>query len=118
VFRETQTGFMHVVYREVAIRFRHGLPKKTWRSILRKHGLKVRRPNPFIPDQVIAYDPSRGHSGEELLEVSNDMSEMEEVVFAPRTSSRSSSAKRRLRSGPKSGTCATPAEAGRRRAKT
>jgi subtilisin family serine protease len=82
VFREAHSGFMHVVYREIVIRFRHGVAKRVRQSILRKYGLEVRRGNPFVPDQVIIYDKARRHSGEKLLEASNDLAEMEEVIFA------------------------------------
>ena len=81
-FRDTETGLLHVVYREVVIRFRHGTSGKKRRAILKHHGLVVRRRNPFIPDQVIAYDPGRKHTGEELVEDSVSIAEEEAVVFA------------------------------------
>jgi subtilisin family serine protease len=82
VFRESSTGLLHVVYREVVIRFRHGTSEKKRRDILKSDGFHVRRTNPFIPDQVVVYDPQRKHTGEDLVEVANRWSEMDEVVFA------------------------------------
>lgn len=81
-FRESETGLLRLVYREVVIRFKHGISKKMRGSILKKEGFKVRRVNPFIPDQVVVYDPERKHSGEQLIELSNRWTEMDEVVFA------------------------------------
>lgn len=81
-FREVETGLLHVIYREVTIRFKHGISQKARQAILKKHDFKVRAVNPFVEDQVIVYQPERKHSGEKLLEISNDISEMEEVVFA------------------------------------
>jgi subtilisin family serine protease len=80
--REKDTSLLHVVYREIVIRFKHGTPDKTRRSILKQGNFKVRRVNRFFSDQVIVHDPSRKHSGEELLEIANRWSEMEDVVFA------------------------------------
>jgi subtilisin family serine protease len=81
-FREAETGLLHVIYREVTIRFKHGVSQKTRQAILKKHNFNVRAVNAFVEDQVIVYQPERKHSGEKLLEISNDISEMEEVVFA------------------------------------
>jgi subtilisin family serine protease len=81
-FREGDTGLLHVLYREVTIRFKHGISQKTRQAILKKHDFKVRAVNPFVKDQMIVYQPERKHSCEKLLEISNDISEMEEVVFA------------------------------------
>ena len=81
-FRQTDSGLIHVIYREVTIRFKHGTSQKTRKNILKKRNLKMRAVNPFVEDQVNAYQPERKYSGEKLLEISNDISEMEEVVFA------------------------------------
>jgi subtilisin family serine protease len=82
VFRERGTGLVRTVYREVVVRFRPGLTQATRRAALRKHGLSVRRENPYVPDQVVAYDPARRAAGAELVDVANDYAEMDEVVFA------------------------------------
>ena len=71
-----------MVYREVVIRFTPATTQKRRRDILEDRGFKVRRVNPFVPDQVVVFDPRRKHSGEDLVEVSNRWMELEEVVFA------------------------------------
>jgi len=81
-FRESDSGLLHVIYREVTIRFKPGVPQQKRTAILKKHSFKVRAVNPFVEDQVIVYQPDRRYPGEKLLEISNDMSEMDEVVFA------------------------------------
>src|SRR5262245_25660861 len=81
-FRETKTGLLHLVYREVVIRFRPGTAQKKRQQILKKSGLKVRRTNPFVSDQVIVYHPNRRYSGDKLLEIANQCAQMEEVVFS------------------------------------
>lgn len=81
-FRETASGLLHVVYREIVLRFTHATSQKRRRDILKDRGFKIRRINPFVPDQVVVYDPQRKHSGEDLVEVSNRWMELDEVVFA------------------------------------
>jgi subtilisin family serine protease len=81
-FRETASGLLHVVYREIVIRFAHGTAQKRRRDILAKEGFRVRRTNPFVRDQVVVYDPQRRHSGEDLVDVSNRWMELDEVAFA------------------------------------
>ncbi|HKI01559.1 MAG TPA: S8 family serine peptidase [Thermoanaerobaculia bacterium] len=81
-FRETASGLLHVVYRELVVRFAHATAEKRRRDILREGGFQIRRVNPFVPDQVVVYDPKRKHSGEDLVEVSNRWMGLDEVVFA------------------------------------
>jgi subtilisin family serine protease len=81
-FREEETGLLHVVYREVVVRFQHSTPQKTRQALLNKHGFKVRAKNAFFEDQMIVYNPERKYSGEKLLEISNEMTETDEVIFA------------------------------------
>src|SRR5215813_2853787 len=81
-FRETKTGLLHLVYREVVIRFRPGTEQKKRQQILKRSGLKVRRSNPFVSDQVIVYHPNRRYSGDKLLDIANQCAQMEEVVFS------------------------------------
>jgi subtilisin family serine protease len=40
-FREAQTGLLHIVYREVTVRFMRGTPQKTRRALLRKYAMVV-----------------------------------------------------------------------------
>ena len=81
-FRESDTGLLHVVYRELVIRFRASLPKTTRSALLKKYGFKVRRVNPFFENQVIVYNPQRQHSGEKLLDIANDIAETDDVEFS------------------------------------
>ncbi len=64
------------------VRFRPGTSTKTRENLLKKHGFKVRRVNPFFRNQVIVYDPERKHTGEKLIENANHLTETEEVEFA------------------------------------
>ena len=81
-FREAQSGLLHVVYREITVRFKHGTPQKNRRALLAKYTLKVRHTNAFVEDQAIVYQPSRKYTGERLLEIANEMAETDDVVFA------------------------------------
>ena len=82
VFRETGSGLLRVVYRELVIRFQAGASEKRRRDILMKYRLVVRRTNPFIPDQVIVYQPERRYAGEDLVGISNELTQLEEVAMA------------------------------------
>ena len=81
-FRQADTGLIHVVYREIVVRFRPGTSNRTRQALLKKHGFKVRRVNRFFPNQVIVHDPQRKHTGEKLVEVANDWAETEDVEFS------------------------------------
>jgi subtilisin family serine protease len=81
-FREARTGLLHLVYREVVVRFRAGIKSSTRNALLKKYGFKVRRINPFFSNQVIVYNPQRQHTGEKLVEIANDLTETEEVEFS------------------------------------
>jgi subtilisin family serine protease len=81
-FRETASGLLHVVYREIVIRFAHATTQQRRQQILKKEGFEIRRGNPFIPDQMVVFDPKRKHSGEEIVEVSNRWMELDEVIFS------------------------------------
>ncbi|HEX2223201.1 MAG TPA: S8 family serine peptidase [Thermoanaerobaculia bacterium] len=81
-FRETATGLLHVVYREIVVRFRHDTPQNRRQAILRDRGFEVRRQTPLVPDQLVVYHPDRRYSGEELVEISNGWMELDEVLFS------------------------------------
>src|SRR4051794_19668888 len=81
-FLEVSTGLVRIVRSEMVIRFRPGAVEKRRRGLLRAHGFKALRANPFIADQWIVHAPSRRYSGEALLEIANLWSEQDEVVFA------------------------------------
>jgi len=82
VFQETGSGLLRVAYRELVIRFQPRASDKHRRDILKKHGFVVRRTNAFIPDQVVVYQPGRRSVGEELVEISNELIELDEVAMA------------------------------------
>jgi subtilisin family serine protease len=81
-FRERATGLVRTFKRELAIRFKAGTSDAVRKRILEKFGLAVRRPNPFVSEQLIAFDASRARAGELLLEVANECAGLDEVLFA------------------------------------
>ena len=82
LFRERDSGFLRIVYREVVVRFLAGTPESRRVAILNDKGLAVRRQNRLIPDQVIAYDATGNQVGAAMVEVANEILDYEEVVFA------------------------------------
>jgi subtilisin family serine protease len=81
-FRDEAAGALRVVYREIVVRFAPETPDATRRRILGERGFAVRRRNDFARDQVVVYQPERRFAGEELLEIANAWTELDEVVFA------------------------------------
>jgi subtilisin family serine protease len=81
-FREQATGLVRTFKRELAIRFKAGTSDAVRKRILGKFGLALRRPNPFVSEQLIAFDASRARTGELLLEVANACAGLDEVLFA------------------------------------
>jgi subtilisin family serine protease len=81
-FREERSGALRIVYREIAVRFKPKTPEKKRKEILSTHGFAVRRRNPFARDQYIVYHPARKYNGEELLEIANTWTALDEVLFA------------------------------------
>lgn len=81
-FRERESGLLRTFKREIVIRFRRGTRQATRARILGKLGLRVRRRNAFVTDQVVAFDASRARSGEVLLDVANECAGLDEVLFA------------------------------------
>jgi subtilisin family serine protease len=81
VFREVGSGLIRVIDRELVIRFRSGLSGKLRRSILNLYGLVVCRRNAFVPDQVVATQPGGRASGDELIGISNELTQLEEVTL-------------------------------------
>jgi subtilisin family serine protease len=82
VFRDVASGLLRVVDRELVLRFRASAPEVRRRAILRDQGFVVRRTNPFIPDQVVVFQPEGRSPAEGLIEIANRWVEMEEVVLA------------------------------------
>jgi subtilisin family serine protease len=81
-FLEVTSGLVRIVHRELVIRFHPAVAERRRQSLLRAHGFKVLRVNPFHPDQWIVAAPSRRYSGEALLEIANLWAEQDGVVFA------------------------------------
>ena len=81
-FRDEASGALRIVYREIAIRFKAKVPQGTRTNILKANGFALRRRNPFARDQVVVYQPERKYAGEELLEIANTWTGLDEVVFA------------------------------------
>ena len=81
-FRDEASGALRIVYREIAVRFRAGVPQEMRRKILQAKGFALRRRNPFVRDQVVVYQPDRKYTGEGLLEIANTWTGLDEVVFA------------------------------------
>ena len=52
------------------------------RALLKKFGLQVRDRNPFHEDQIIAVDPKRKYIAERMIELANEFTETDEVIFA------------------------------------
>jgi subtilisin family serine protease len=82
VFRDRRTGLLRVVYKEIVLRFRRGVPVARRRAIIAHHGFRLRERNAIVADQVVVYDPTGKRSGAPLLDIANDWAAMEEVVFA------------------------------------
>ena len=81
-FRDAASGLVHVVYHELVVRFTSGLAKKTRDAILKSRGFQVRRVNPFVPDQVIVHHPENRYSADQLIDIANDWTELDEVIVA------------------------------------
>jgi subtilisin family serine protease len=50
--------------------------------VIKKFGLQVRDRNPFHDDQIIAVDPKRKYIAERMIELANELTETDEVIFA------------------------------------
>jgi len=81
-FRDEASGALRIVYREIVVRFGRKVPQATRRKILADRGLVVRRRNAYVRDQLVVYHPDRRYPGEELLEIANAWTALDEVVFA------------------------------------
>ena len=81
-FVEEESGLLRTVYKEVVLRFRPKTQKKTRDKILKKYGFSVRKKSAFARDQFIVYHPQRKHACEDLLDISNDWTTMDEVEFS------------------------------------
>ena len=81
-FEDVASGLLRVVHREVVIRFQSPVPERRRSAILGWFGFAVRRRNAFIPDQVVVCHPGGKYAGEELIEVSNLLTALDEIALA------------------------------------
>ncbi len=82
LLRDTASGRLRTVYREIVVRFRPGVDTAVRRSILRRAQLSIRRTNQFVDRQCVLYDPRRRRVGLDLLDAANALAELAEVSFA------------------------------------
>jgi subtilisin family serine protease len=81
-FEDGDSQLLRLLYREIVLRFLPATSRKRRAAILRERGLEVRRTNPLIPDQVVAYDTGHARPAEELVEVALALGDLDEVAFA------------------------------------
>jgi hypothetical protein len=81
VFRETETGIIRVVHKEIVLRWGKA-SAQTRKKILTDNQLQVVAKNPFIKDQIIVRDETKSRTGADLVGLANKLMEMEEIVFA------------------------------------
>lgn len=81
-FRDEESGALRIVYREITVRFGAKVPEAKRKVILAKRAFVIRRRNPFAPNQYVVYQPERKFAGEQLLEIANEWTELDEVLFA------------------------------------
>ncbi len=81
IFRDAGSGLIRVIDRELVIRFRSGFSGKLRRSLLKAYGLVVCRTNAFIPDQRVVAHPAGRVSGEDLIGISNELTQLDEVTL-------------------------------------
>ncbi|PZD70391.1 Calcium-dependent protease [Acaryochloris thomasi RCC1774] len=82
VVREVESGLIRTAYHEIVVRFNARTSGQTRTNLLARYGFQVRKVNPFVPEQVIVYDPNNQYRNEGLVDVANDWSETDDVVFA------------------------------------
>ena len=82
IFRDTDSGLIRVVYKEISIRFAKRLKASVRDKILKKFGFAIRSRNPFVGDQYVVYHRSGRHVAGDLLDISKQMDELDEVAYA------------------------------------
>ncbi len=82
VLRESRTGLVRTVHREIVVRFGRDVSDARRRRILKESGLEVRRANRLVPDQVVVADPARRVFGADLIPIANRLAALDEVIFA------------------------------------
>jgi len=81
-FRDEESGALRMVYREIMVRFGPKVNAAKRKAILATRGFAVRRRVPLAGNQYVVYQPERKYAGEELLEIANEWTALEEVAFA------------------------------------
>jgi len=82
IFREVVSGLLRIAHREAVIRFKASVPARRRQAVLAWFGFDVLRRNTFISDQVVVRHPGGRYTGEDLIEISNLLVGLEEVVLA------------------------------------
>jgi subtilisin family serine protease len=82
IFRDAASGLLRVVHREVVIRFRSSVPARRRQAILGWFGFGVVRRNAFISNQIVVRHPGGRYAGEDLIEISNRLTGLDEVALA------------------------------------
>lgn len=75
-------GRLRVVYKEIMLRLKKGTSAATRDKIFKHHGFEMRSRSRFVPDQYVVFHPEAKVTGADLVEVSNDWTEMDEVDFS------------------------------------
>ena len=82
VLRESKTGLLRTVHREIVVRFAPVISERTRRRVVKSVGLEASRVNDLVPDQWVLSDPARRTFGAELVPIANRLAEADEVIFA------------------------------------
>lgn len=82
IFREQDSRLLRVVYKEMAVRFADGVSRDMQRKILNKFGLAVRVRSNFDSKQFVVYDPEGHIHAHKVVEISNELTQMEEIETA------------------------------------
>lgn len=83
VFRDSKTGLLRLLYREIVIRFRAKLSARNRRAHLRDLGLEVVRRSEASPHIVFVRDPLDSRRGNDLVRIANRLAERDdEIVYA------------------------------------
>jgi subtilisin family serine protease len=79
---QDDVGRHRVVYREAIVRFEDDCSKARQKKLLAKYKLRIREVDEYDPLQVIVYDPRRKYIAETMLDLTNELTDTEEVKFA------------------------------------
>ncbi len=108
LLRDTASGRLRTVYREIVVRFDPVSTPPTGRRSCDAPSCSIRRTNPFVDRQFVLYDPRRRRVGLDLLDAANALAGLDEVSFAVPNFVTRVPAHRRPRSHRPNGICRTP----------